>query len=84
MKDEPVAEAGRRASALPAKPLRQSTIFPKDVSTLEGSEAGFPACSPALPETRPLTGEARSGSTSTHVRYADATTTGSLTCTQIV
>ena len=73
MPDEAAAAAGTRASALPAKPPRRSTIFPRVLSTLEGSGAGFPACSPALPETQPLTGAARSGSTSTSTNQSFGT-----------
>ena len=59
MAEDRAAVDGSYLSALPDKPPRWNTTIPEALSASEGSGQGVPACSNAVPEAQPLTGELR-------------------------
>ena len=66
MAEDRAAVDGSYLSALPDKPPRWNTTIPEALSASEGSGQGVPACSNAVPEAQPLTGELRDDPTTSH------------------
>ena len=67
MAEDRAAVDGSYLSALPDKPPRWNTTIPEALSASEGSGQGVPACSNAVPEAQPLTGELRDDPTTSSI-----------------
>ena len=79
MAEDRAAVDGSYLSALPDKPPRWNTTIPEALSASEGSGQGVPACSNAVPEAQPLTGELRDDpTTSDAIRDGRPTPRGGL------
>ena len=73
MAEDRAAVDGSNLSALPDKPPHWNTTTPEALSASEGSGQGVPACSNAVPEARPLTGELRDDPTTSTARQGSRT-----------
>ena len=71
MAEDHAAVDGSYLSALPDKPPRWNTTIPEALSASEGSGQGVPACSNAVPEAQPLTGELRDDPTTSSTNHHD-------------
>ena len=71
MAEDRAAVDGSYLSALPDKPPRWNTTIPEALSASEGSGQGVPACSNAVPEAQPLTGELRDDPTTSSTNHHD-------------